>query len=233
MGAGRDVGKITAERLMTSRVLCLVLCAALAACAGPRATIERSAATVTVEPPPAVPLQWRAVARPDALAGIDALPSRWDRALAAVRGWRRPAVAAEGALLDPAGALARPLPPPGRYRCRYLRLAPGQGGFQTFRPWSCFVAEDGELTTLSKADGSERPAGRLWPDGERRLVFLGAVTRNGDPAAPAYGDDPATDAVGLLERIGDFQWRLVLLRSGDAGLDVVELIPDVPPATAP
>lgn len=233
MGAGWHIGKITAERFMTSRVLCLVLCGMLAACTAPRVGVERSVASVTVEPPPAVPLQWRAVARPEALAGIDALPSRWDRALAAVRSWRRSAAAAEGALLDPDAALARPLPPPGRYRCRYLRLAPGQGGFQTFRPWSCFVAEDGELTTLSKADGSERPAGRLWPDGDRRLVFLGAVTRNGGPATPAYGDDPATDAVGLLERIGDFQWRLVLLRSDDVGLDVIELVPDVPPATAP
>lgn len=218
---------------MTSRVLCLAalgaVAAALTGCAGRPATAERAAATVTVEPPPAVPLQWRAVARPDAIAGIEALPRRWANALAAVRGWRRPAVAAEGALLDPAAALARPLPPPGRYRCRYLRLARGQGGFQSFKSWSCFVAEDGELTTLSKADGSERPAGRLWPDGERRLIFLGAVVRDGDQATPAYGDDPAADAAGILERTGDFQWRLVLLRPHDSGLDVVELVPDVPP----
>lgn len=218
---------------MTSRVLCLVVAGAMsmavASCASPRVTAERNAAIVTVDPPPAVPLQWRVVARQDAIAGIDTLPLRWDRALAAVRSWRRPAVAAEGRLLDPSAALARPLPPPGRYRCRYLRLAHGQGGFQAFKPWSCFVAEDGELTTLSKANGSERPAGRLWPDGERRLVFLGAVVRDGDQATPAYGDDPAADAAGILERTGDFQWRLVLLRPDDAGLDVIELVPDVPP----
>lgn len=217
---------------MTSRVLCLAVFAVLAACAGPRVTAERSAATVTVEPPPPVPLQWRTVARQEALAGIDTLPQRWDRALAAVRSWRRPAIAAEGGLLDPAAALVRPLPPPGRYRCRYLRLAHGQGGFQAFKPWSCFVAEDGELTTFSKANGSERPAGRLWPDGERRLVFLGAVMRAGDRKTPAYGDDPAADAAGILERTGDFQWRLVLLRPRD-GLDVVELVPDVPPPPPP
>ncbi|SNS70940.1 protein of unknown function [Sphingomonas laterariae] len=190
---------------------------------------EPPAAIGMVEPAPPVPTAWRDVATAEDAAGIETLPARWQQVLTAVKGWRQPAVSAEGELLDPHAALVRPLLPPGRYRCRTLRFEPGRyGGFQSFQPWFCFVAEEGDLTTLTKATGSDRPAGRLWPDDDRRLVFLGTTARGTDKAAPAYGDRRAADTVGVLERVADFQWRLVLLRQDD-GLDVIELVPDVPP----
>lgn len=213
---------------MTLRILCLLGLSCLAGCASPKISEERLAAAVIVEPEPAVPVEWRTVAKPDDEARIDSFSARWESARAAVRKWRWPAVEAEGALLQPDAALARPLPPPGRYRCRYLRMTEKQGGLQTFKPWFCFVAEEGELTTFTKATGDERPAGRLWPDGDRRLVFLGAIMHGKDKTTPAYGDSPAADAAGILERTGDFQWRLVLARNTDNGLDVIELVPDVP-----
>lgn len=217
---------------MTSRFLWLAALVPLVACQSPQAA-TRAAASVSVLPAPAVPIEWRAIASSRDEAAIAALPTRWARLLASVAGWRKAALAAEGALLMPTAALARPLPPPGRYRCRTLRLVPHrQGGFETFKPWFCFIAEDGELTTLAKATGSDRPAGRLWPDGEHRLVFLGATPRGPARSTPAYGDDRATDTAGVFERTGDFQWRLVLLR-GDGGLDVIEFVPDVPPPAPP
>lgn len=217
---------------MTFRILCLIGLLGLAACDTPHAADHRSSAAVTVEPPPPVPVAWRAVAQPADAARIDSLPARWDHALAGVRKWRLPAMAAEGALLQSNAALVRPMPPPGRYRCRYVRLSEKQGGLQLFKPWFCFVAEEGELTTFAKATGDERPAGRLWPDSDRRMIFLGAITRGADKSAPAYGDSPAVNAIGVLERVGDFQWRLVLLGNTESALDVIELVPDVPPVSA-
>lgn len=218
---------------MTSKILWIIALAPLVACGSPYAA-RRAASSVSVLPAPPVPADWRTIANSRDKAAIDALPARWAAALGAVAAWRKRAVAAEGALLTPTAALVRPLPPPGRYRCRTLRLAPHrQGGFEAFQPWFCFIAEDGELTTLTKATGSDRPAGRLWPDGERRLVFLGATPRGPARSPPAYGDNRLTDEIGVFERTGDFQWRLVLLR-GDAGLDVIEFVPDVPqPAPRP
>lgn len=218
---------------MTSKILLIIALASLAACASLQAA-RRAGSSVSVLPAPPVATEWRGIANSRDKAAIDALPARWAAALGAVAAWRKRAVAAEGALLAPNSALVRPLPPPGRYRCRTLRLAPHrQGGFEAFQPWFCFIAEDGELTTLTKATGSDRPAGRLWPDGERRLVFLGATPRGPGRSTPAYGDDRASDEIGVFERTADFQWRLVLLR-GNAGLDVIEFVPDVPqPAPRP
>lgn len=214
---------------MTSRILCVIGLSSLAAACATSKVAETVEPTVVMEPSPEVPVQWRTVAKPNDAVAIDTLSQRWQAALAAVKQWRRPAVEAEGVLLDPEASLVRPLPPPGRYRCRYLRLAQKQGGFQAFKPWFCFVAEEGDLTTLTKVTGDERPSGRLWPDGDERLVFLGTVAHGKDKAALAYGDSPAANAAGILERVGDFQWRLVLLRTEDRGIDVVELVPDVPP----
>lgn len=219
--------KIAAERFMTSRILCLLgiglYC--LSACAAP----APPPATAAEAPPPAIPVQWRAIARPEHAGLIDGLPDRWAAARAGLGKSRQALVASFGALLEPGAALVRPMPPTGRYRCRTLRFAPDRpGGFQAYQSWFCFVGDDGDLTTLSKADGSDRPAGRLWPDGDRRMVFIGATAFDAEPAPPAYGDRAEADTVGVVERVADFQWRLVLPR-GAAGLDVLELVPDVPP----
>lgn len=212
---------------MTSRIWSLVALFCLAACATSKTAGDRAMAVVMVEPSPDVPVEWRAVASGADIARIDQVAGRWQRALAGVRKWRWPAVAAEGALLAPDAGLTRPLPSPGRYRCRYLRLGQEEGGLRTFKPWFCFIADDGALTTLTKATGDERPSGRLWPDTDHRLIFLGAVSHGDDRSPLAYGDDRETNAAGIFERTGDFQWRLALFGREDAALDVIELVPDV------
>lgn len=195
--------------------------------------VKRDDTRVVVEPAPAISVEWRSVAHADDRATIESIDMRWQDGLAGVRPWRQPAVESEGGLLVPDAALGRVAPPPGRYRCRTVRLAPRTpGGAQAFRLWPCFVAEEEDLLTFAKAGGEDRPAGRLWPDGDRRMIFLGAAPRPPFSRPPAYGDNRATDRVAVLERVGDFRWRLAFPRP-DGGLDVLELIPDVPPPAPP
>ena len=188
-------------------------------------------------PPPAkveiiedpVPIDWQSVVTPadkDRLARLD---EAWRQGLAAAARYRT-AIRQEGALLDPAVALPRAAPSPGTYRCRIVRLG-GRPAFTAFKTWDCYVEVEGELLTMSKATGTQRPAGRLWPDGDTRMIFLGALSSDGD-APPPYASDATRDIAGRLERIGPFRWRLAVPFPQDGALlDVYELVPYVPPAS--
>jgi hypothetical protein len=142
----------------------------------------------------------------------------------------RDEIRAEGKLLNPDSALARPAPTPGSYSCRMDRLG-RQGGrgpaFQKFKPFFCYVEVEGQLFTIVKQTGSQRPAGRLWEDDNaNRLIFLGTLALGSEEEARAYGDDPRRDMAGVFERIGPFMWRLVIpYPQNGAKLDVFELTP--------
>lgn len=193
------------------------------------------AACQTVPPPPAgtprpsVTVEevepWRRVASPRDAAALDGLPARWDQALATTRAaglTRR--VAAEGALLVRGTPLARAAPAPGSYRCRYVRLG--------VRKWTasasgfCYVGvESGQLSLTTELRGL-RLGGYLWePKAGERLVFLGAAPPPGAKGAPAYGDNPALDLGGLVERIGEFRYRLLLPEpEPGGGITIVEMV---------
>ncbi len=147
-------------------------------------------------------------------------------------------IAREGPLLDPAGGLPRPTPPPGTYRCRVVALGSGAlhrgRAFQQFKPFTCFVVVEDKLLVFMKATGTQLPGGRLWEDGDKRLVFLGAMADKPGAAAPAYGTDPRRDRAGIVERVGDFRWRMVTpwVDHGPT-VEVMELVPDTPPAPPP
>ena len=172
------------------------------------------------------PAPWRDVARDEDVLRIETIDATWQVALATARRARFvKAITDEGALLDPHAALARPETPPGRYQCRVIRFAGRARGpaFTAFKPYFCYVEQEGELTTLVKETGSERQAGRLWPDSETRLIFLGALAL-GTEAPPAYGARPERDLAGVLERVAPFRWRLVIPRPR-SGLDILEMVP--------
>lgn len=200
----------------------LAALAAAAACQTPTARAPGGARpSVTVE----VAEAWRGVASARDRAALDGLAARWTQALAAARaaGFAR-RVAGEAALLTPGAPLPYAAPAPGSYRCRLVRL----GG----RRWTaspsgfCYVGvEGGELSLATELRGL-RLGGYLWPlKGGGRVVFLGAAAPAGGKAPPAYGDDPARDAAGLVERIGEFRYRLVLPDPAPGtGLAFVELI---------
>lgn len=196
------------------------------------------AATVEIDPvvePQGLPNDWKQVATITDLDRIARIGAAWSDGLAEASARRHGSeIEKEGALLDPAAALPRPAVPPGTYRCRVIKLGLGASGrgraYQSFNPFTCFVSVEERLLVFIKATGTELPAGRLWEDGETRLVFLGATAARPGIPAPAYSTQPARDRSGVIERVGDFRWRLVSpWQSKDARIEVMELVPDTPP----
>src|SRR4051812_44166508 len=146
-------------------------------------------------PPPIVEVsedpEWTKIADPEDVDRIARLPDAWNDALAEARakGFKR-AIDAEGALLQPDAALPRPDPTPGSYSCRVIKLG-SQGKaapFNSYKPFFCYVEVEGPLLTIVKQTGSQRPAGRLYPDSDdNRLVFLGTLALGTEEAPLGYG----------------------------------------------
>jgi hypothetical protein len=168
---------------------------------------------------------WRNVASARDSAALDGLPDRWRQALAAGRAAnlsRR--ISAEGELLAPDARLPRAAPAPGSYRCRYVR--PGGRKWVSSAQGYCYVGvEAGRLSLATELRGL-RLGGYLWElKGEEQLVFLGGTVPAGAKTASAYGETPSRDTAGLLERIGEFRYRLTVPEPAPgAGLTVVELV---------
>ncbi len=196
-----------------------------------------SACRTTPSDPPAIPAEpaaeiieagWRAFALAEDRGRLERLGLAWETALGEARSRGLASrIRAEGALLQPGAGLPRAAPPPGPYRCRLIRFG-GRRAFTAFPSYFCDVVVEGELLSLTKQDGSERPGGYLWQDGDARLVFLGAVALGPEPVPPAYGEDSARDLIGLVERVGPFRYRLVMpWPPSGASLDIIELVPFV------
>ena len=200
------------------------LMASLPACQ-PQTTPPPAAATVEIVPDPA----WRSSASADDLARIDGIGSAWTEALTAARRRFARQVEAEGDLLNPDAALPFPAPTPGNYMCRWIRLGSNEQGaraFIAYRSFFCFIGAEGDLLSLTKQTGSDRPSGYLFEDGPRRMIFLGSLALGDEGAPRAYGEDPSRDLAGAVERIGSFRFRLVVPRPrSGALLEVIELTP--------
>ena len=158
---------------------------------------------------------WVAVASPADQGRIARTALAWQAGLAEARkAGFKDEIAAEGKLLGPGGALSRPAPTPGSYKCRVVTLGRSlkRGpAFEKFKPFFCYVDLEGELFTIVKQTGSSRPAGRLWEDDvPTRLIFLGSLALGNEEEALAYGDDRRRDMAGVFERIAPFRWRLVI-----------------------
>jgi len=173
---------------------------------------------------------WHAVALAADRDRFARLDLAWSEALgsARLRGFGGQ-VGAQGRLLMPDAALPRATLSPGSYRCRLIRFARRGSAFAAFQAFFCHVGVEGALLSLTKQTGSERPGGYLWTDTDTRLVFLGAVAIGNETVPPAYGEDPARNLAGIVERIGPFHYRLVMPWPRDGTtLDVLELVPAVP-----
>lgn len=212
-------------------VLAIALGVALSGCATHR--VAASHASVSLSEPVTT---WRDKIEADDLTWIETLPARRTaaRALAERRG--RPIFATEKALLDDPGLDHSELPP-GSYRCRIVRLgaAAGPRGIRVMPPFFCYIrGESDNLLTFAKQTGTDLPGGWLYPDGDKRYVFLGARQRRPGDTSLAYGADRLRDVVGVAERIGSFRWRLEIRCPSRDCLDVYELTPvpteDQPPA---
>ena len=187
--------------------------------------------TPTVEVgPPLKSEAWRQVATDADESRLARLATAWQQGLGDVQRNHAGEVRREGVLLRPQAALPRPAPTPGSYNCRLIKLGrvtPKTRAYESFKPFFCYVEVEGDLLTIVKQTGSQRPAGRLWEDDDpNRLIFLGSLALGDSQPAVAYGDDPKRDMAGVLERIGPFKWRLVIpWPQSTSKLDVFELTP--------
>jgi hypothetical protein len=207
--------------------LALATLALAGGCASQREPPPARAAAVEVEQD----AEWRHIASPEDIAKIEQVPQAWQAALSEARaaGFRR-AMEEEGKLLDPEAALPRPAPSPGSYRCRVVKLGTqgrNRTAFNAYKPFFCYVEVEGELLTIVKQTGSERPAGRLYADpDDKRLVFLGTVALGSEEELLAYREDPDRDMAGVMERVAPFRFRLVIpWPRQESKLDVIELVP--------
>jgi hypothetical protein len=174
---------------------------------------------------------WSGVASDADRGRIARAPLAWQQGLAeaGARGFRD-AIRSEARLLSSTAALPRPAPTPGSYSCRVITLGRSTKrgpAFERFKPFFCYIDVEGELFTIVKQTGSQRPAGRLWSDSNpTRLIFLGSLALGNEDEARAYGDDPRRDVAGIFERIAPFVWRLVIPFPQDGTkLQVFELTP--------
>ncbi|HEY1145769.1 MAG TPA: DUF4893 domain-containing protein, partial [Allosphingosinicella sp.] len=79
---------------------------------------------------------------------------------------------------------------------------------------------------FAKLTGSQRPLGLFLPHTANRMVFLGTLQLGDERRTLQYGGDDERDMAGILERIGERRWRLVLpYPHFESTLDIVELVP--------
>jgi hypothetical protein len=179
----------------------------------------------------AAPAGWRSVVTDADAVRLSQWRDAWMKALAAARtAGASDRIAAEGPLLQPDVAL--PLqapPPPGAYRCRTIKIGAKSEGLLNYvdYPWfDCHITDDRGLLRFSKLNGSQRPTGIVLPQTDKRMVFLGTLQLGDETNVLAYGRDRERDMAGLLERIGDRRWRLVLpYPHFESLIDVMELVP--------
>lgn len=174
-------------------------------------------------------VRWQSVATPADRDRLRHWRRAWDQALPKARAADRRAIAAEPQLFDPDRTLPGALPPQGSYRCRTFKLG-GQGTAMpdfTAYPWfECRIGDEGEVKSLRKVTGSQRPTGLLFAESDARAVFLGTLALGDETRAMPYGRDRSRDMAGIVERIAERRWRLVLpYPAFESTLDVIELLP--------
>lgn len=180
--------------------------------------------------PPDETGSWRATATDADKERIRGWYSSWQAALADARAKGFGAdIDREGVLLQPMAALPNSHLPAGDYRCRTIKVgAQGRSGlsYVAYGWFRCRVAPEQGLSSLTKISGSQRPVGLIFPDNLKRQIFLGTLELGDEKMAVNYGSDRMRDMAGLVERIGDNRWRLVLPAPAyESLLDVIELVP--------
>ncbi|MER2537237.1 MAG: DUF4893 domain-containing protein [Rhizobiaceae bacterium] len=109
----------------------------------------------------------------------------------------------------------------GDWRCRTIK-AGGISPLVVYGWFKCRVTDDGSGWRLEKLTGSQRTTGRFYDDGADRLIYLGSLHLNDDPAMP-YASGADTDQIGYAFRTGDRQWRIELPAPRfESKLDILE-----------
>jgi hypothetical protein len=180
--------------------------------------------------PPAAAEGWRNIATDHDLERARKWRTAWVRAVAKARAsGHSDEIDREGILLEPDSALRGVAPPAGDYRCRVIKVG-GQGegllDYVAYPFFDCRISAGPGAMDFVKLTGSQRPVGRLLPDSDRRMIFLGTLQLGDERGNLRYGHDRQRDMIGLLERIGERRWRLAFpYPAFESTLDVIELVP--------
>ncbi len=216
---------MTIDRRRSAFVMAvLALPLLLSACGGRDAMGE-----ATSEAPAAALADWRAVATTADRARLRNWREAWTIGIERARRVDAAKIAAQGALFDADRALAGPVPPPGRYRCRVFKLG-AQGTamaeFTSYPDFDCTIDRNGGVSQFYKNNGAQRVVGTIFDGENGRAILLGTL-QLGDEGRPMdYGRDTARDIAGLVDRIGERRWRIVLpYPQFESVIDVVELVP--------
>lgn len=178
----------------------------------------------------ATALDWRGIATDADRERLREWRTAWVRGLAqAQAAGHGSKVAAEGTLLQPDSALEWQDPPAGNYRCRTIKV----GGktedmldYVAYPPFQCRIRYEDGLMAFAKLNGSQRPIGLILPYSGNRMVFLGTLQLGDETRALQYGRDRERDLAGLVERVGERKWRLVLpYPHFESTIDILELVP--------
>jgi Domain of unknown function (DUF4893) len=187
-------------------------------------------------PEAAVPLAaapWRSVATGHDRERLREWRTAWKHGLERARAAGHGAeIDSEAVLLDPDSALPGVVPPPGDWGCRVIKVGAKTEGLLEYIPYPPFLcrigpAGEGEgVLSFVKLTGSQRPIGRLFPENDRRMAFLGTLQLGDEKAVLRYGHDRERAVAGWLERIGERRWRLVFpYPAFESVVDVLELVP--------
>lgn len=197
-------------------------------------------ACATVPPPPPIPggpgsgpvlRDWRGIVTAADRDRYNRLDAAWDLALQQARRQRGSGdLASTGDLIEPGAGRPGVAPPPGDYRCRTVKLGSQGGedglGHVVYGWFDCRIEQTPNGLKFVKTTGSQRPAGLLFPENDRRMVLLGSMALASEPPANSYGQRPDRDLIAALERIGEARWRLVIpWPQYESNLDLIELIP--------
>jgi hypothetical protein len=175
--------------------------------------------------------RWRSVATEADRERVREWRTAWLRALARARaaGYAS-AIAAEGVLLEPDAAQDNAAPPPGDYRCRTIKIGAKREGlldYVAYPAFRCRIGGGEGVRDFTKLTGSQRPIGRLFPENERRMIFLGTLQLGDEAGTLRYGHDVQRAMAGVLERVGEHRWRLVFpYPHFESLVDVIELVPE-------
>ena len=178
------------------------------------------------------PLPWRRAISDSDRKRLAGLYRAWSVARSqVVAGGAASAWTAEGPLTDAFGTTADPPPPPGRYRCRTLKLGTRTAGMPVWTPTAttpCRIEASGEQLRFIRSGDGQRTGGLLYPDGDR-LVYLGALSLANERSMFVYNADEDRNQVGVLRALGPKRWRLELpFPKWESTLDVVEITPAAP-----
>ncbi len=179
----------------------------------------------------AAPPDWRAIATEHDRERLREWRTAWMEAIRKVNAsGQRMALAREGALLQPDVAVEWRDPPPGDYSCRVIKMGAKQPGlldYVAYPAFDCRIRREEGMMSFAKLTGSQRPIGHLLPfNGQHRMVFLGTLQLGDERRSLEYGHDRERDMAGIVERIGERRWRLVLpYPAFESTIDILELVP--------